>query len=70
VVRQQSADRYVVQATVPTQRGARTMALDAASGKIYLVSADFEPPPAPTPEQPHPRPAPTPDSFTVLVVGE
>ena len=69
VVRQQSADRYVVQATVPTQRGARTMALDAVSGKIYLVSADFEPPAAPTPEQPHPRPVPTPDSFTVLVVG-
>jgi hypothetical protein len=45
------------------------MALDAAGGKIYLVTADFEPPPAPTPEQPHPRPVPTPDSFTVLVVG-
>jgi YVTN family beta-propeller protein len=69
VVRQQSADAYAVQATVPTQRGARTMALDAAGGKIYLVSADFGPPPAATPEQPHPRPVPLPDSFTVLVVG-
>jgi YVTN family beta-propeller protein len=69
VVRQQSADAYAVQATVPTQRGARTMALDAAGGKIYLVSADFGPPPAATPEQPHPRGVPLPDSFTVLVVG-
>jgi YVTN family beta-propeller protein len=69
VVRQRTPDDYTVQATVPTQRGARTMALDAAGGKVYLVSADFEPPAAPTPEQPHPRPAPKPDSFTVLVVG-
>ncbi len=69
VVRQRTPDLYSVQATVPTQRGARTMALDAAGGKVYLVSADFEPPAAPTSEQPHPRPVPTPDSFTVLVVG-
>src|ERR1700722_1591952 len=69
VVRQESADRYSVQATVPTQRGARTMALDAATGKVYAVTADFEAPPAATAEQPHPRPAPVPDTFTVLVVG-
>jgi YVTN family beta-propeller protein len=69
VVRQQAADRYTVQATVPTQRGARTMALDAAAGKVYAVTADFGPPPAPTAEQPHPRPVPIPDTFTVLVVG-
>jgi YVTN family beta-propeller protein len=69
VVRQESADRYSVQATVPTQRGARTMALDAATGKVYAVTADFGAPPAATAEQPHPRPAPVPDTFTVLVVG-
>ncbi len=69
VVRQDTADRYEVQANVPTQRGARTMALDPASGRIYLVSADFAAPPAATPEQPHPRPIPVPDSFVVLVVG-
>jgi YVTN family beta-propeller protein len=69
VVRQRTPDLYSVQANVPTQRGARTMALDAAGGKVYLVSADFEPPAAPTVQQPHPRPAPTPGSFTVLVVG-
>jgi YVTN family beta-propeller protein len=69
VVREESADRYSVQATVPTQRGARTMALDPATGKVYVVSADFGPPPAATPEQPHPRPVPVPDTFTVLVIG-
>ena len=70
VVRQDSADRYSVVQSVPTQRGARTMALDAASGKVYLVTADFGPAPAATAEQPHPRPALIPDSFVVLVVGE
>ncbi len=69
VVRQKSADRYDVVATVPTQRGARTMALDPATGKVYLVTSEFGPPPAATADQPHPRPLPIPGSFTVLVVG-
>jgi DNA-binding beta-propeller fold protein YncE len=70
VVRQDTADRYSVVQSVPTQRGARTMALDAATGKVYLVTADFGPAPPATAEQPHPRPAMIPDSFVVLVVGE
>jgi hypothetical protein len=69
IVRQRSADQYEVASTVKTQRGARTMALDPTTGRVYLVSADFGPAPAPTAEQPHPRPAPTSDSFTVLVMG-
>jgi hypothetical protein len=56
--------------TVPTQRGARTMALDGKTGKIYLVTSDFGPAPAPTEAQPHPRPTMIPDSFVVLVVGK
>jgi len=55
--------------TLPTQRGARTMAYDAATDRIYLVTAEFGPRPAPTPENPRPRPAMIPDSFTVIVVG-
>jgi YVTN family beta-propeller protein len=69
IVRQRSADQYEVASTVPTKRGARTMALDPVTGKVYVVSAEFGPTPAPTAEQPHPRPAPTSDSFTVLVLG-
>lgn len=70
VIHQDSANHYSLVETVPTQRGARTMALDAVSGKVYLVTADFGPAPAATPEQPHPRPAPIADSFVVLVVGK
>jgi DNA-binding beta-propeller fold protein YncE len=69
IVRQRSADQYEVASTVPTKRGARTMALDPATGKVYVVSADFGPTPAPTAEQPHPRPTPTSDSFTIFVLG-
>jgi hypothetical protein len=54
---------------LPTQRGARTMAYDAATDRIYLVTAEFGPRPAPTPENPHGRPPMIPGSFTVLVVG-
>ena len=70
VVHQDSPDSYTVVQTLPTQRGARTMALDEATGKVYLVTADFGPAPPATVEQPHPRPALIPDSFVVLVVGK
>ncbi len=69
IFHQETPDRYQVVQSVATQRGARTMALDSSSGKVYLVSADFDAPPAPTPEQPHPRPMPRPETFTVLAVG-
>jgi YVTN family beta-propeller protein len=70
VVKQESPDRYTVVQSVATQRGARTMAVDAAHGKIYLVSADFGPPPPATPDHPHPRPTPLPDTFNVMVVSK
>jgi YVTN family beta-propeller protein len=70
VIRQDSADHYAVADTVSTQRGARTMALDAKTGKVYLVTADFGPAPEATAAQPRPRPALIADSFVVLVVGK
>jgi len=69
VVKQDSPDHYSVLDSVKTQAGARTMALDSATGRVYLVSAEFGPPPAATAQQPRPRPTIVPDSFTVLVVG-
>ena len=55
--------------TLTTAKGARTMALDAATGHIYLVTARFGPPPAPTADRPYPRPSIVPDSFEMLVVA-
>jgi DNA-binding beta-propeller fold protein YncE len=67
VVHEDSPDKFTVVENVPTQRGARTMALDPKTHEVYLVTADFGPPPAVTTENPRPRPTILPDSFTVLV---
>jgi YVTN family beta-propeller protein len=64
-----SKPEYPTIETLATQRGARTMAYDSATDRIYLVTAEFGPRPAATPENPHPRPGMIPGSFVVLVVG-
>lgn len=69
VVHQNSPDSYAVLENLPTQRSARTMALDPKTGKLYLVAAEFGPRPAPTPENPRGRPPIVPGSFVVIVVG-
>ena len=53
---------------VPTRRGARTMALDERTHKVYTVSAQFGPPPAPTADRPRPRPPMIAGSFVILVL--
>jgi DNA-binding beta-propeller fold protein YncE len=60
---------YPVLQSLTTKRGARTMAFDPSNGRVYLVTAEFGPPPAATPDHPHPRPSVVPGSFIVLVVG-
>ena len=69
VIRQESPDKYSVAETVPTQKGARTLALDSKTHQVFVVTANFGPRPAPTADQPRPRPPILPDSFVVLVVG-
>ena len=63
-------DNYPVLQNLATQRGARTMTLDSATGRIYLATATFGERPAPTAENPRPRPAIVPGSFVILVVGQ
>ncbi len=67
VIHEDSPDKFTVVEEVPTQTGARTMALDPKTHQVFLVTADFAPAPAPTPENPHPRGGMVPDSFVVLV---
>jgi len=70
VVREESPDKYSVVENVPTQRGARTIALDSKTHNIYVVTAEYGPAPAATPENPRPRPPMVPNSFVVLVYGK
>jgi DNA-binding beta-propeller fold protein YncE len=69
VAHEDSPDRFSVVDTITTQRGARTMELDASNHNLYLVSADFGPTPPATPEKPRPRPPMVPDTFTLLIYG-
>jgi DNA-binding beta-propeller fold protein YncE len=70
VVKEDSPGKFSVAETVPTEKGARTMALDLKTHDVYVVTAKFGPRPAPTSDNPHPRPAILPDSFVVLVLGK
>lgn len=62
-----SADTYSLEGNAPTEHGARTMALDEATGTVYLPTADFGEPPAATAAQSRPRPPVKAGTFRVLV---
>lgn len=49
VVHQDGPDRYTVVATVPTMRGAKTIAVDPVKHVAYLFQPEYGPPPAPAP---------------------
>lgn len=69
VVKEESPNKYSVVETIPTEKSARTMALDSKSHHLYLSSAQLGAPPAATADDPHPRPKIVPDTFHVLVVS-
>ena len=55
--------------TVPTKKGARTMAIDEKTHNVFLVSADLEPAPAAKEGEKPQRPKPIPGSFVLIVMG-
>jgi DNA-binding beta-propeller fold protein YncE len=61
-----SGDKYTVLQTVETHRGARTMALDEKTHKVYLPMAEYE---TGTGAQ-QKRPPMKPNSFAILILGE
>jgi YVTN family beta-propeller protein len=68
VVHEDSPTKFRPIQTVPTRRGARTMALDPRSHRIFTVTADLGPTPPATEQDPHPRPPVVPGTFTLLVL--
>lgn len=70
IVHEDAPDKFSVMENAATQRGARTMALDPKTHRVFLVTAEFGPTPAPTADQPRPRPPMIPGSFTLLVFGK
>lgn len=69
VVKTDGGTSYSVLETVPTRRGARTVALDETTHRLYTVTAKFGPPPASTAERPRPRPTIVPGSVALYVIG-
>jgi hypothetical protein len=65
VVRQEGKDKYSVLDTVPTEPGARTMAMDMKTHTLYLSSAKF----GPKPEGSR-FPSVVPETFKVLILKQ
>lgn len=68
VVREVTPNQFKVLGNVPTQRGARTMALDTKTHDLYTVTAKFGPMPPRKPGQRFRRPSLVPGSFTLIKV--
>lgn len=69
IYHEKSADEYEDAGAVKTQPGARTMAFDPKTKKIFLSAAEVVETPAAEPSQ-RPRRSIKPGSFVVLVVGK
>lgn len=67
IAHEDSPNKLTVVQNLVTQPGARTMALDVQTHKIYLATAQFAPVPAGAPAPS--RPTPVPGTFKILVYG-
>ncbi len=66
VIHEESAEKFIVVENIVTKQGARTIALDKATGLLYLPTADFE---AMQPGEKG-RPKMKAGTFQILVVGK
>ncbi len=68
VLHEDDGDKFSLVQNVKTEVGARTMAVDPKTHRVFMPNADFGPPPPATPEKPNPRGAMIPGTFRVLVL--
>ena len=68
IVREDAPDRFRIVQTLATQRGARTMALDERSHRVYVASAMYVETPAAEGQPPGARFRAVPGSFKLLVI--
>lgn len=69
IVQEEGKNRFKVLEQLPTQFGARTVALDTRTHRLYLSTAAFNPPSKPTAQHPHPRPTMKDNSFVLLEIA-
>lgn len=68
VVQEETRSTFKVVENFATMRGARTIAVNPKTHKIYLPVAEYQPAPAATTENPRPRPAVKANSFMILEI--
>jgi len=72
-IKENSPTSFVVEQTLQTMAGAKTMALDTKTGHILTMAAEYGPAPANAPPGPAGRPARgpmVPGSFSILMIGK
>jgi len=67
VIEEKGKDSFTLLETVKTELGARTMAIDPKTHRLFLPTCDFGPLPEPTKDKPNPRAPMVPGTFRVLV---
>jgi len=67
IAKEDAANKLAVIQVLKTQRGARTMALDRTTHRIYLPTAQFAPAPSPSPGASPARPSIVPNTLKLLV---
>src|SRR5215471_7372040 len=70
IAKEEAPDKLTVVQTLKTERGARTIALDPKTHRIYLPTAQFQPAPSPSPGQSPARPTIVPNTLKLLVYGQ
>lgn len=65
IIKETSPTTFLVEQTVTTMPGAKTLTLDSKTGRVLLIAAEFGPVPAGVRRGPM-----IPDSFTILVVAK
>jgi DNA-binding beta-propeller fold protein YncE len=68
VVQENKPAKFSVLENDITRPGARTLALDSKTHRIYMVTGKFGPTPAASTERPHPRPTIEPGSVTLYIL--
>ncbi len=69
VIKENSPTSFVVEQTVKTMPGAKTCTLDAKTGKVLLIAAEYGPAPTPAAGDRRRRGPMVPGSFSIVVVG-
>jgi YVTN family beta-propeller protein len=69
IAKEETPEKLTVVQTLKTEPRARTIALDPETHRIYLPSAQFQPPPSPSPGASPGRPTIVPNSLKLLVYG-